>query len=75
MHVHGYGVAVEALLDEPVRCGRPGRESALAFLLATFLVCDPPPGAVEVSLLDAFEEAEQLEAGRRTVVHVFDSRG
>ncbi|SOD80181.1 hypothetical protein SAMN06272781_6908 [Streptomyces sp. 1222.2] len=75
VYVGGCGVAVEALLDEPVWCGRSPFLAAVPLGLTTFLVCDPPPGAVEVSLLDAFEEAEQGESGRRTVVHVFDSRG
>jgi hypothetical protein len=42
-------------------------------LLAAFFVGDPPSRAIEVLLLDAFEEAEQVET-RRPVVHVFDIR-
>lgn len=61
VHVHGRGVAVEALLDDPVWGGRPALFAAVAFGLASFFVCDPPPGAVEVSLLDAFKEAQQVE--------------
>ncbi|MGZ0231090.1 hypothetical protein [Streptomyces sp. CPS1] len=40
--------------------------------LPSLLVRDPPPGALEVLLLHAFQEAEKVETGR-PVVHEFDS--
>lgn len=73
--VHGGRIPVQPLLDEPVWFGRPVVDTPLPFLLASFFVCDPPPRAVEVGGLDAFEEAEQVESGRLAlVVHVFDRR-
>jgi len=72
--VQGWAVAVEAVLEEPVGFWRPGCRAALPFGLASFFVGDPSPGTFEVCQLDAFQEAEQVETGRRArVVHVFDS--
>lgn len=60
--VDGDGVAAaEGLLHQPVWCGWPGGDAALPLLLAVFFVSDPPPGAVEVGLLYAFEEAQHVE--------------
>jgi hypothetical protein len=64
---------VHVLTNKPVRCGRPALLAALLFLPASFFVCDPPPGALEVLLLHAFEEAQQVETGRATV-RLFDCR-
>lgn len=74
VHVHGGGLPVEAVLDQPVWCGRLGCQAALALGLAFFFCCDPLPGAPEVLLLDAFEEAQHVELAGGSVVHVFDSR-
>ncbi|MFG2025387.1 hypothetical protein [Streptomyces sp. NPDC048825] len=73
--VDGDGVAcAEGVLEEPFGFGRPVLLAVLPLLLAACLLGDPPPGALEVLLLYAFEEAQLLESGRRTTVHVFDSR-
>lgn len=74
VHVDGRGVAVEALFDEPVWGGRLALFAAAPLLFSLLFCRDPASGAVEVLLLDAFEEAEQVETGR-AIVHVFDSRG
>jgi hypothetical protein len=71
--VHGLP-PVEALFDEPVGFGRSGLFAASLLGLPPFFGCDPPAGALEVGLLDAFEEEELIEARWRAVVHVFDSR-
>jgi hypothetical protein len=48
----------------------------LPLLLAAFFIGDPPPGAVEIGLLDAGEEAEHVETGGHVrVVHMFDITG
>jgi len=66
------GVPVQPDLQQPVWGGWPGLLAALTLRRLSFLVGDPSAGAVEVGLLDAFEEAEQVETGRDRVVHVFD---
>lgn len=63
---------VEALLDEPVRLGWSGLRASPLLLLPPFFVRDPPPGALEVRFLDAFEEEELIETGDVRVVHMFD---
>jgi hypothetical protein len=63
---------VEALLDEPVRFGRPGLLAVPLLGLPPFLCCDPPAGALEVGFLDALEEEKLVEAGGGLVVHAFD---
>jgi hypothetical protein len=70
--VDGGAVAVEADFEEPVGWGRPVSGAAPLLGLASLFVGDPPPGAVEVGLLDAFEEAQHVEPGR-LFAHAFDS--
>jgi hypothetical protein len=70
----GWRVAVEALLEEPVGCRRPGVEAVLPLLLALLFVGDPLAGPLEVPFLYAFEEAEHGESRRTGIVHTFDSR-
>ncbi|WP_165396125.1 hypothetical protein [Streptomyces sp. F001] len=47
-------------------------DGALALRLSLLGCRDPPSGALEVLLLDSFEEAQHLEPGR-LIVHVFAS--
>lgn len=70
--VYGGAVAVEADFEEPVGWGWPVVGAVFPFLLASLFVGDPPPGAVEVGLLDAFEEAQHVEPGQ-LFAHAFDS--
>lgn len=72
--VDGWHVTAEALLDDPFRCGRSALVAAAPLLLSLLLLSDPLSGALEVLLLDTFEESQQVEAGWQAVVHVFDSR-
>ena len=62
-----------AALDEPVRLRWPCSHPPLPLDVPPFLLGDPPPRAVKVGDLDAFEESEQVEAGQSRVVHVFDN--
>lgn len=70
--VHGVrgGVPVEPIFEEPVWGRRSAGFALPPLLLASFFVCDPPSGARQVLFLDSFEEAEQVEAAGRVVVHV-----
>ena len=72
VHRIRHGVAVQPVLDQPVRRRRPRGLTPLSLGLPALLGGNPAAGAVEVLLLDAFEEAEQGEA-RGLVVHTFDS--
>jgi hypothetical protein len=56
------GVVADALLDQPVRRRRPGRDAVLTFGLASFLICDPPPGTSKIPLLNPLQETEQYES-------------
>ena len=72
MDVHGRAVPVEPELEHPLRRRRPGLVADFPLRLPSFLVGDPPAGALEILFLDAFEEAQEVEAGW-LVVHAFDS--
>ena len=64
----------QAALDQPVRCGRAGRDAVLALRFPPFLGSDPPVDLGELLFSDAACEVQHLQTGRRVIVHLFDSR-
>lgn len=66
-------LTVQAQLEDPVWGRRPPLLARAPLLLAAFLVGDPPAGPLEVRGLDTRKEAQHLQTGRRTIVHVFES--
>ena len=68
----GRGVAVEPVVEEPIRWCRPGLLADFPLPLLALLGGDPPAGAFQVLLLDALQEPQKVETGR-LIVHAFDS--
>lgn len=73
VYVHRPRVPVQAFLYQPLGLGRSGLDAALPFGLPSFLLGDPPAGALQVAQLHALEKAQESESRQAIIVHVFDS--